>query len=943
MPREAALVCLQKGDEEYVWGRTDTNGDVTLAFVAESGGSVDVTVSGQNMTTYRGTLSVDTSSGAYVHVQSTTLDDDTDGTTSGNSDAVLDAGETVALDVVFANDGSADAAAIGGVLRIDSPWVTVGDSSYSTGAIVSGATATSNGQLVFSVSPSTPDGTVLALEFESSDGIHTWTDVVNRIVHAPALEITLLEVDDPMPGGNGDGIIQAGESFELRACLKNYGTGAADGVQATLSSSDDDVFITTNAVVVGDVGSIDEVTSPPFRLSETTIEDNLMAVTLQDAHGRISFWNMTLRAPSPPDSLHLDATQGSGVVVLSWNSPADTDVAGYHVYRGLSAVGPRGLSAVGPWTRATVDRTDGVAYFRDTGLAAGTEYSYYVTAVDVPGNESAPSAVASINTNPAQLAGWPISMSQVSSCPPAVGDVTGDGSKEIIAGSGTLYAWDWNGIELLDDDADPQTWGVFGNEMQTVTAAIVLAEFDPSPGLEVFACSWADSNRSCVFRGDGSAVSGWPQLPNPGAGTLGFWGAPAAYDVDGDGLAEVFAPSKDGNLYAWHGDGSPVGSTAAFKSGLGVWMRGSPAIANLDGDPQAEIVYPAIDGTLHIWNSDGTDVNAHFPMSLGAAFLSSPAIGDVNDDGRQDVVVVSESDAVYVLDVGSGDPLPGWPVALSVLSDPISPSPALADFDGDGRLEIVVANNASPRSQCAVRIYDAQGAVLPGWPILVDAHASESSPIVADFSGDGVSDIVFGNEGGLLYGWDWHGNDLAGFPINVGGEIRAVPYADDIDDDGDIDLALAGWDQNLWVWDFVAPFDAAAAQWPTFKHDAQRTGYYAHRPWTPTDVGDDAARIPVPTRAFLKQNVPNPFNPVTTIEYGVPAGQGRGRVPVRIAVFDVKGRRVRRLVNGKQEPGVYTAIWDGRDDNGRGVQSGVYFYRLSAGAQTDSRKMLILR
>lgn len=936
MPREGALVCLQKGDEEYSTGRTDANGDATLNFVAESGGSVEITVSGQNMTTYSGMLSVDTSNGAYVHVRSATLDDDTDGTTSGNADAVLDAGETVGFDVLLANDGSADAADISGVLRIDSPWVTVDDSSYSTGAIVSGATAMSSGQLVVSVSPSTPDGTVLALEFESTDGAQTWTDSINRIVHAPALEITLLELDDPLPGGNGDGVIQAGESFDLRVCLKNYGSGVADAVQATLSSSDDDVTITTNNVTIGDVGAIEEATSPPLRLSESSIEDNLMTVTLQDAYGRISFWNMTLREPGPPDSLHLDASQGSGVVVLTWLPPVDTDVVGYHVYRGPDPAGP--------WTRATVDRTSGVAYFRDTGLAASTEYSYYATAVDVAGNESAPSAVASINTNPALLAGWPIFMSEVSSCPPAVGDITGDGSKEIVAGNGTLYAWGWDGIEVLDDDGDPQTWGVFGSEMQTVTAAIVLAEFDASPGLEVFACSWDDSNRSYVFRGDGSAVNGWPQLPNPGSGTRGFWGAPAASDVDGDGLAEVFAPSKDGNLYAWHADGSPVGTTAAFKSGLGVWMRSSPAIANLDGDPQAEIVFPAVDGTLHIWNTDGTSVNAHFPMALGGAFLSSPAIGDVNDDGRLDVVVVNEGDAVYVLDVGSGAPLPGWPVSLSIAGNPFSPSPALADFDDDGQLEIVVANNASPVSQSAVQIYDAQGSVLPGWPVLVDAHTSESSPIVADFSGDGVPDIVFGNEGGLLYGWDWQGNALAGFPINVGGEIRAVPYADDFDDDGDIDLALAGWDQNLWVWDFVAPFDAAAAQWPTFKHDAQRTAYYDHRPWTPTDVGDDsAAGIPVPARAFLRQNVPNPFNPLTTIAYGVPREHGKGHVQVRIDVFDVKGRLVRRLVNGRQDPGVYTALWDGRDDSGRGVQSGVYFYRLRTGTQTESRKMLVLR
>ncbi len=931
-PRAGALVCLQKGVEEYVSGVTDTNGDVVLEFVAESAGDVDVTVSGANMTTSLGTLSVDTSAGAYVHVQSLTLDDDTDVTTTGNADGVLDAGETVGFDFVLANDGSAGVASVTGVVRVDSPWATVVDSAFAAGAMIAGATAAS-GPVVVAVSASTPDGTVLALEFETTDGTDTWSDVINRVVHAPALELTLLEIDDPAPGGNGDGVIQAGETFDLNVRVKNYGTGTADGVVSTLSSSDGDVSIVTGNVSVGDVAAVVEVTSPAFRLSESVLDENLISVTLQDAYGRSSFWNITLRGPAPPDSLRLDATRGAGVVVLAWDPPADPDVAGYHVYRALDGAGP--------WTRATIDRTAGVAYLRDTGLSASTEYFYYVTAVDLSGNESSASTVSSINTNPALLSGWPIFMTAVSSCPPAVGDINGNGVKDIVAGNSTLYAWDWGGIELLDADADPQTWGVFGHEMSTVTAAIVLAELDPAPGLEVFACAWTDSNRTLVYRGDGSIVAGWPQLPNPGAATLGFWGSPAAYDIDGDGWAELLAPSKDGNLYAWNHDGTPMGASAAFKSGLGTWTRCSPAFANFDGDPQAEIVYPAPNGTLYIWNADGTNVNANFPMSLGAAFLSSPAIGDVNGDGRPDVVVVSESDAVHVIDVATGDPLPGWPVALTVSSNPISPSPALADFDFDGQLEIVVANNAATNS--AVQVYDAQGTVLPGWPRLVDAHTSESSPIVADFSGDGVPDIVFGNEGGLLYGWDWTGNALPGFPINVGGEIRAVPFADDIDGDGDIDMALAGWDQNLWVWDFTAPYDAAAAQWPTFKHDAQRTGYYAHRVQTPTDVPNRDVTQGVPARAFLHQNAPNPFNPVTRIEYGVPLGGPEARVAVRLDVFDVRGRRVRALVRGAQTPGIHRTLWDGRDDAGRPVQSGVYFYRLSVGSDSATRKMLLLR
>ncbi len=88
----------------------------------------------------------------------------------------------------------------------------------------------------------------------------------------------------------------------------------------------------------------------------------------------------------------------------------------------------------------------------------------------------------------------------------------------------------------------------------------------------------------------------------------------------------------------------------------------------------------------------------------------------------------------------------------------------------------------------------------------------------------------------------------------------------------------------------------------------------------------------------LFPNSPNPFNPVTRIRYWV-ARDGR----VRITIYDLRGRRVRDLVNEVRPAGRYVAVWDGRDDGGRGVASGVYLYRLSTGGFGAVRKMLLLK
>jgi len=90
--------------------------------------------------------------------------------------------------------------------------------------------------------------------------------------------------------------------------------------------------------------------------------------------------------------------------------------------------------------------------------------------------------------------------------------------------------------------------------------------------------------------------------------------------------------------------------------------------------------------------------------------------------------------------------------------------------------------------------------------------------------------------------------------------------------------------------------------------------------------------------ATLAQNVPNPFNPTTTIRFTV-AEKGN----VSLSIFDASGRLVRSLVDGVSEAGSQEITWDGRDNSNRPVSSGVYFYRLSAGKFNESKKMVLLK
>ncbi len=101
-------------------------------------------------------------------------------------------------------------------------------------------------------------------------------------------------------------------------------------------------------------------------------------------------------------------------------------------------------------------------------------------------------------------------------------------------------------------------------------------------------------------------------------------------------------------------------------------------------------------------------------------------------------------------------------------------------------------------------------------------------------------------------------------------------------------------------------------------------------------TGDDPSVTPLVT--YLEQNHPNPFNPMTTIAFGLaePA-----RVSLRL--YDAAGRLVRILVDEHRMEGTYEVIWDGRDGTGHQVASGVYFYNLQAGAFSETVKMILLR
>jgi hypothetical protein len=929
-PVEAAVVCLSKDDDDYEVGLTDALGDITVDFTAESPGSISVVVSGFNLARHQSYIAVDSSVTAFVNFDDLIIDDDAGGGSFGNGDGVVDAGETIDFTVRLRNTGNAPSDSVWLVLRSSATSVVVLDSIAEFGVIAAGAAETALDPIRVALDASIADETAVEFALEIHDAsAGLWNDTFKKIVHAPVLELIALRINDDSPLGNGDGIIAPNEEFLLFYGIKNYGTGMASSMSAVLEDVDNAFVFLDSTDIHPDLGALQFGENlSGFHISETdTTMEHLLRIAITDLVGHVYQDTFELRVPDPPTSLTADASLGPYRLEIVWNGSPSPDALHYDLYRSQTSGGPYMIVNVDPLDHSM---------FLDTGLMPNSVYYYVAATIDMSGNRSVFSGELTAATGPPQNAGFPIAGSIQSVSSPAVGDIDGDGDLEIVVGNEHVLAWHHDGTELIDGDGDPATSGVLNTLGDQFMAAVALARLDGNPGLDIVA---ADIGTQSVYCMDytGNALPGWPQTAEND-----FRAAPSIGDLDGDGEFEVIAMDTKGVIYAWFADGTefrdgdnnPGTSGVFFRTPPTTFHYQSPVLCDIDQDGLDEVIAGTRADTVYALNGDGSYVPG-WPFAMPDELAGSMVAGDIDDYGLPELVAHAKSGELYLLN-HDGTVSPGWPKSVPTLYSFFASSPALADLDDDGTLEIVVAHNDMNDSRLYVINHD--GSDYPGWPLVfsVDDY-TESSPVVADIDGDGSQDLILGDEGGLISAWDRNGNGMLGFPLFAGDPVQAAPMLDDIDGDGDIDMVLQSADGNVYVYDLVGSYDSAESHWPTFQGNVHHNGVFGFL--VPTDAGGETTDVPFKEAALL-QNYPNPFNPVTRIVYLVPDGAQRS---VTLVIYDVTGARVRTLVNSRKAPGRYEVVWDARNDAGRRVGSGVYFYRIEFEGFTATKKLVLLK
>jgi M6 family metalloprotease-like protein len=496
---------------------------------------------------------------------------------------------------------------------------------------------------------------------------------------------------------------------------------------------------------------------------------------------------------------------------------------------------------------------------------------------------------------------------------PMAGDLDGDGRPEmIIAGrSGRVFAWQADGSSLLENeetapvlhaggDTIDMPVALWADEGLSMTAAPVTGDIDRDGSEEVAAAL------------EGGLLIVWENT-----------------DLDGDGLAD--------SLFLWDGFGAPIlslmwdsenpgilmagggeGKVAAYVPGTGaawtavIGQGDVTGLCRMAGSGIGEIAAVTDRGEVARIAPDGT---VHWQTVLdGSAFLNWPASGIPEPEGTGMLVVTARDGFGWVLD-GEGGIMTRFN-----LPEPAGSDPALADWDGDGFLEIAVSCGSR------IELLNLNGSFVDYYPAPYWERTDMiSAPLIADLEGKGGYGVIVQSGRGNVEAYDQRGEGVSGYPLAAGGTGAISPLFTDLDGDGNTDLAAVadgGW---VWVWKTGIEYSPGRVPWGAWAHDSGHTGLAEAVSAAPV-----SGRDVLPARSVY--NYPNPTRGRrTTIRYRLEKD-----ARVEIAIFDLSGELIQRFPGPGQGGTENEAVWE-LD----GVESGVYLGQVTAAGPWGEKAVTI--
>ena len=426
-------------------------------------------------------------------------------------------------------------------------------------------------------------------------------------------------------------------------------------------------------------------------------------------------------------------------------------------------------------------------------------------------------------------------------------------------------------------------------------------------------------------------------------------------DYDRDGYLDLFLANGGGDMLFHNAhDGTFQDRTpAALQFGTG--RVGAWGDFDDDGDPDLYVAKSSGSGSQLLRNDAGTFVDVTVgPLGISYDGFTSATWIDYDNDLDLDLLIVTEGYDHLLRNDGGGGFTDATPLALADSTQNLGM--ACADYDNDGDIDIFVSDygigpNRVLRNRGGGVFENALGPMASG-------SGSHWGVTAADLDFDGDIDCVFTGFGGTTENRFLHnlhadpgcgGNNWVEIRLDGGYFNRfGVGARIWVTAGGKTQMReVAGESGNCsYITHFglgnATQIDLLQIRWPdgtmqSLSPVQVNQLHVIHEELTGVP-GEDGGDVPPKTLA-LHPATPNPAGASTVIRYDLPEA-----APVRLAVFDVTGRLVRTLVSADAHPaGRHQVAWDGRDDAGASMATGIYFLRLSAGDRTLAGKVLLMR
>ncbi len=437
-----------------------------------------------------------------------------------------------------------------------------------------------------------------------------------------------------------------------------------------------------------------------------------------------------------------------------------------------------------------------------------------------------------------------------------------------------------------------------------------------------------------------------------------IWRSPAFADMNDDGLKDFIFASRTGSIVAYEINGNEILNFDGC-----VQQLLTPVVADFTGNGEFEIASLGTDRLVYLIDKNGNIIDG-FPYEIEDITATEMGAADLNNDGASELLIGTSGGKLYAI-TGNANSLENFPVQVT---GRITSAPTILD-----NKKIIIGTNEN-----FLHIIQANGTILHS--VELEGEIAMSS-IVADFDNDDELDIAFTTKNGYSYIMHQNGECFENYPqplnFNVSNPPLAVDINDDdlvdfiqfsssnqmvalnsngiefpfspvpvnlsgntpiatkdIDDDGDLDFVTSSTNGIIIV--DVKSNAGTKMPWSEYRGNNRRTGFYGDNEIV---LGKNDNSI-TELKNSLKQNFPNPFNPNTNIQFTL-----KQPAKVSLNVFNIKGQKIKTLLEGKKtlKADTHTIIWNGKDENGNKVGSGIYLYKMSSKDFTDIRKMILLK